>query len=182
MKATSRLFSSKECVTGFVALRVRLSSKSQLLQKVPGQRIWKVTFIFDLGWEPCKQACPQKQTSANALVAKTPATRNMTTNMLNFWRYPIKVLPSNLRVSSFYAEITIPQHDLHLMKVFGSKNSLTYSFGIFTISQFHWLMSIFYLPYPKGGHHENFRRYRTFLQLRAAECEKKIHCEIMNSP
>jgi len=98
MKTTSRLSSSKECVTGFVALSVRLSSKSQLLQKVPGQRIWKVTYIFDLGWEPCKQVCPQKQTSANALVAKTPATRNMTTNMLNFWRYPIKVLPSNPRV------------------------------------------------------------------------------------
>ena len=98
MKATSSLFSSKEFVTGFMALSVRLSSKSQLLQKVPGQRIWKVTFIFDLGWEPCKQACPQKQTSAKALFAKIPTTRNMTTNMLNFWRYTIKVLPSNLRV------------------------------------------------------------------------------------
>lgn len=98
MKAKSSLFSSKECGAGFVALSVRLSSKSQLLQEVPGQRIWKVAFIFDLGWEPCKQACPQKQTSANALVEKTPATRNMTTNMLNFWQYPIKVLPLNLRV------------------------------------------------------------------------------------
>jgi len=97
MKATSGLFSSKKCVTGFVAFSVRLSSKLQLLQKMPGQRIWKVTFIFDLDWEPCKQACPQKQTSANALFAKTPATRNMTINILNFWRYPIKILPSNLR-------------------------------------------------------------------------------------
>jgi hypothetical protein len=36
-------------------------------------------------------------------------------------------------------------------------------------------------PQTKEAYHENFRRYRAFLQLPAAECEKKMRYGNINS-
>ena len=77
----------------FAALSDCPSSKLQLLQWVPEQRLWKGKLTFALSWKPCKQSSPQKQASAITPFAKTPKVRNRISSFRNILRFPNRVLP-----------------------------------------------------------------------------------------
>ena len=95
MNSVSRIFILGTWIVEMTAFGAWSFSKSQLLHSIPGQRRWnrKITFFVALGRSPCKQAFPQKQNSAIALLEKTANIRNKTTNLNVLW-FPIRSLPS----------------------------------------------------------------------------------------
>ena len=89
MDDVSSIFSLTAAGGSFDALSVCASSKLQLLHWVPEQRLWnwKITFVFNLSWRPCRQASPQKQAAAIRLFAKRAKARNETISTVNISKF-----------------------------------------------------------------------------------------------